>query len=76
MTTEPKFIALLVPKREGEFPTLYLVKHYSSCGANVDFKKADRADALLLTEEQAKRHTGIHNAFCSDSAYRGIILPA
>lgn len=76
MTTEPKFIALLVPKREGEHPTRYLVKHYGALGANCDFKVADRADALLLTEAEAKRHTGIHNAFCSDSAYRGIILPA
>jgi len=76
MTTEPKFIALLVPKREGEFPTRYLVTHYTSYGTNVDFKVADRADALLLTLEQAKRHTGIHNAFCSDSPLKGIILPA
>ena len=76
MTTEPKFIALLVPKREGEFPTRYLVKHYGALGVNCDFKVADRADALHLSKAEAERQVGIHNAFCYDSPLRGIILPA
>ena len=70
---DPKFIAMLVPKKAGEYPIRYLVKQYSSLGTTCEFRVADRSEALILSKNEAKRHVDIHNLFCSDSPLRGII---
>lgn len=70
------YLAALVSKT-GTLKTLYLVKtwKHSHSGSNVNFEEVTRRDAVRLTYEEATRHVSIYNSFCSDSAYRGVVIP-